>query len=396
MQQASPVQPLTGITVIDLTQITLGPCGTQVLGDYGANVIKIERPGSGDMSRTFFKDDPDGRNNPIYACMNRNKRSLALDLSKPEGKEVLYDLVRTADVVVNNFRSGVMERMGFGYDKLAAINPRIISAFGSGYGKTGPLVYKGGQDAIAQAMSGVLMRRANPDEKLSLYGTTLCDYTAGMHLVQAILLALLHRERTGKGQEVVISLFESMLHMQMQEAAMWMQREYTFNWGSNALAGVFETTDGHILMIGAFRPNPLRDICVALEIPDMSVDPRFATRESRLEHKAELQGAFAARIRTNTSAFWLQRLDEHDLLCSPVLTLAEALDHEQTAANGSIITIETDKPRRYLGSAFNLGEGAFQVRVPPPDVGAHTDEILAEANYPAERIRTLRAAGIVA
>src|SRR5580692_926650 len=180
--QASSEQPLSGVRVIDFTQVMLGPSATQVLADYGADVVKIERPGAGDLSRSSLPGDPDGLDNPVFRSLNRNKRSIALDLRQPDGKAIIYDLVREADIVVNNFRAGVMERMGFGYEALAKINPRIICAFGSGYGQKGPLAYKGGQDAAAQAMSGVMMRRPTADSPIELYATCLCDYTAGMHL----------------------------------------------------------------------------------------------------------------------------------------------------------------------------------------------------------------------
>ena len=254
--QTSSAQPLSGVRVIDFTQVMLGPSATQVLADYGADVVKIERPGAGDLSRISLADDPDGLDNPVFRSLNRNKRSIALDLRKPDGKAIIYDLVRDADVVVNNFRAGVMERMGFGYEELAKINPRIICAFGSGFGQTGPLAYKGGQDILAQALSGVMRRKCNDDEPLTVYATSLCDYTAGMHLVQAILLALLQREKTGRGQQVAVSLFESMLAMQMQEAAMWLQRGRHFSWGSYPLTGGFETTDGALVLVGAFKTQP--------------------------------------------------------------------------------------------------------------------------------------------
>src|ERR1700683_1510839 len=236
--ESSLTQPLSGVRVIDFTQVMLGPSATQVLADYGADVIKIERPGPGHPPPPSIPDDPDGLDNPVFRSLNRNKRSIALDLRKPDGKAIVYDLVREADVVVNNFRAGVMERMGFGYDELSKINPRIICAFGSGFGQKGPLAHKGGQDVLAQAMSGV-MRRKGSDEPLTVYATALCDYTAGMHLVQAILLALLQREKTGRGQQVAVSLFESMLAMQMQEAAMYLQRGRHFSWGSYPRAGGF-------------------------------------------------------------------------------------------------------------------------------------------------------------
>ena len=394
---SSSAQPLSGVRVIDFTQVMLGPSATQVLADYGADVIKIERPGAGDLSRSSIPDDPDGLDNPVFRSLNRNTRSIALDLRKAEGREIIYDLVRTADVVVNNFRAGVMERMGFGYEQLSKINPRIICAFGSGFGQAGPLSHKGGQDILAQALSGVMRRKCNDDEPLTVYATALCDYTAGMHLVQAILLALLQREKTGHGQQVAVSLFESMLAMQMQEAAMWLQRGKDLSWGSYPLTGCFATTDGAVVLVGAFKANPLRDICKALDLPDLSADPRYATFQGQVEHKAELQGKFRERFASNTTAYWLARLDELDLLCSPVLTLAEALGHEQTKLNGTVVTLSGGATTMALiGTPLTMAPDAFQLRRPPPPLGADGTAVLAEAGFSAERIAALKAQGIVA
>jgi crotonobetainyl-CoA:carnitine CoA-transferase CaiB-like acyl-CoA transferase len=395
--QTSSAQPLSGVRVIDFTQVMLGPSATQVLADYGADVVKIERPGAGDLSRSSVADDPDGFDNPVFRSLNRNKRSIALDLRKPDGKAIIYDLVRDADIVANNFRAGVMERMGFGYEELAKINPRIICAFGSGFGQTGPLSYKGGQDILAQALSGVMRRKCNDNEPLTVYATSLCDYTAGMHLVQAILLALLQREKTGRGQQVAVSLFESMLAMQMQEAAMWLQRGRHFSWGSYPLTGGFETTDGALVLVGAFKTNPLQDICAALGLPDLSLDQRYATFQGQVEHKAELQALFRERFASNTTQYWLDRLDEQDLLCAPVLTLAEALGHEQTRANGTVVTLNgAAKAMSLIGTPLTMGADAFQIRRPPPALGADGDAILSEVGYPAERIAALRKAGVLA
>ncbi|WP_439403978.1 CaiB/BaiF CoA transferase family protein [Bradyrhizobium sp. DASA03076] len=394
---SSSAQPLSGVRVIDFTQVMLGPSATQVLADYGADVIKIERPGAGDLSRSSIPDDPDGLDNPVFRSLNRNKRSIALDLRKAEGREIIYDLVRTADVVVNNFRAGVMERMGFGYEQLSKINPRIICAFGSGFGQAGPLSHKGGQDILAQALSGVMRRKCNDDEPLTVYATALCDYTAGMHLVQAILLALLQREKTGRGQQVAVSLFESMLAMQMQEAAMWLHRGKDLSWGSYPLTGCFATTDGAVVLVGAFKANPLQDICKALELPDLSADPRYATFQGQVEHKAELQGKFRERFASNTTASWLARLDEQDLLCSPVLTLAEALGHEQTKLNGTVVTLSGGATTMALiGTPLTMAPDAFQLRRPPPALGADGTAVLTEAGFSAERIAALKAQGIVA
>lgn len=388
-------QPLSGIKVIDFTQVMLGPCCTQVLADYGADVIKIERPGAGDLSRTSIADDPDGMNNPVFRSLNRNKRSIALDLRKDEAKQVVYDLVRSADVVVNNFRAGVMERMGFGYEALSAINPRIICAFGSGFGPSGPLSHKGGQDILAQALSGVMARRADASTPMTIYPTALADYSAGMHLVQAILLALLQRDRTGRGQQVSVSLFESMLAMQMQEAAMWLQRGKHLNWAAFPLTGVFETTDGAIVLVGAFKQNPLQDISAALGLDDLSQLERFSTFARQMENKAELQGIFRERFASGSTGHWLAKLEEQDLLCAPVLDLPQALDHAQTTHNGSILDAGSDPSARLLGSPLTMGEDAFAVRHAPPGLGADGADVLREAGYPAERIDALIAAGIV-
>jgi formyl-CoA transferase len=394
--QDSGTQPLSGVKVIDFTQVMLGPSCTQVLADYGADVIKIERPGAGDLSRSSIADDPDGLDNPVFRSLNRNKRSIALDLRKPEAREVVYDLIRTADVVVNNFRAGVMERMGFGFDRLVEINPRIISAFGSGFGSSGPLSHKGGQDILAQALSGVMARRSDESVPMTIYPTALCDYAAGMHLVQAILLALLQREKTGRGQAVAVSLFESTLAMQMQEAAMWLQRKKDLNWGAFPLTGVFETTDGAVVLVGAFKQNPLRDICAALELPDLSAEDRLSTFAGQVEHKAELHGLFRERFGSNSTEYWLGRLEEQDLLCAPVLTLPEALAHGQTEANGSVLEIRGGRGSyELLGSPLTMDESAFRVRHAPPGLGADGRAVLEEAGYSADRIEALVASGVV-
>ena len=205
--------PLAGVRVIDFTQVMMGPVATQMLGDYGADVIKIERPPTGDLSRTAIPDDPAGLVGPVYCSLNRNKRSIVLDLRNAEQRAALMELIRGADVVVNNFRAGVMERMGLGYDELKKINPRLIYAVGTGFGLTGPYAHKGGQDVLAQAMSGVMARRSRESDPLSVYATTFADYSAGMHLVQGVLLALLQRERTGVGQYVEVSQRNLLLGM---------------------------------------------------------------------------------------------------------------------------------------------------------------------------------------
>ena len=372
--------PLDGVRVLDFTQVMMGPCCTQMLGDYGADVIKIERVGAGDLSRWSVGEDPDGGNNPVFASLNRNKRSVALNLKSEADRQAALRLVESADVVVSNFRPGVMERMGFGYDDLRRLNPRIISAVGTGFGLEGPYVHKGGQDVLAQAMSGAMHRRADPELPLSVYPTALADYSAGMHLVQGILLALLQREKTGEGQQVSVSLYNSMLAMQMQEAAMWMMRGRELNWAAMPLSGVFETTDGAIVMVGAFKENPLRDICQALEIDDLSADHRYATLEQQKAHRAELQAIFRDGFAGNATAHWLARLDEVDILCAPVVTLEDALDDPQTDCNRMIVELDPTAggPVRLVASPIEMSAAPFAVRRAPPTLGEHTDEVLAQ------------------
>lgn len=389
------IQPLSGVKVIDFSQVMLGPSCTQVLADYGADVIKIERPGTGDLSRTSIGDDPDGLDNPVFRSLNRNKRSVVLDLRKDAAKEVIYDLAKTADVVVNNFRAGVIERMGFGYERLSAINPRIITAFGSGFGVSGPMAHKGGQDIVAQALSGLMSRRNSPDDALTIYPTSLCDYTAGMHLVQAILLALLQREKTGKGQQVAVSLFESAIAMQMQEAAMWLQRERDWNWAALPLTGVFETTDGAVVMVGAFKSNPLQSISKALGLEDLSQAQKFSTFAGQVAHKPELQAIFRARFASDTTVHWLSRLEAEDLLCAPVLSLADAIAHPQTKANGTIVGMNGTSSHALIGTPLTMSGDGFRHRRPAPTLGAHGRAVLEEAGYSADRIDALAAEGVV-
>ena len=371
--------PLSGVRVIDFTQVMLGPICTQMLADYGADVIKIERKGAGDLSRSTFEPVA-GHDNPVFCSLNRNKRSAALDLKNPDHMAAVRVLITGADVVVNNFRAGVMDRMGLGYDDCRRLNPRIIYAVGTGFGETGPYSHKGGQDVLAQAMSGVMARRADDSHPLSIYATTFADYSAGMHLVQGILLALLQRNRTGEGQKVSVALYNSMLAAQMQEAAMIMNADSDINWAAMPLTGVFETSDGAVVVVGAFKPNPLRDICAALDIPDLSPDPRFATLQSQFRHKSELHAMFRERYKTQTTAYWLERLEAQDLLCAPVRNLREALADPQTLHNEMVIEgCDGDLRMQLVGSPIRMSRAPVGMRIPPPRLGEHTEEVLAEA-----------------
>ncbi|MEQ8514395.1 MAG: CoA transferase [Chromatocurvus sp.] len=371
--------PLSGIRVIDFTQVMLGPSATQMLGDYGADVIKVENPKGGELSRKSFGGvDEAALNNPVFCSLNRNKRSLAVDLRTKEGRDVILGLAETADVMVNNFRAGVMEKMGLDYDSVKAINPRIVYASGTGYGPLGPYAHKGGQDVLAQAMSGVMNRRSDISQPITVYPTALCDYTAGMHLVQGVLLALMAREKTGEGRRIDVSLYDSMIAMQMQEAASHMNAGKEINWAEMPLTGVFETSDGALVMVGAFKQNPLRDICSVLGIDDLSME--FPDLQSQRAAKPKLREKFSAVFAQETTAYWIEKLEEKDLLCSPVRSLEETLKDQQTRINGMVVTMEhpVHGAMEVVGSTLHISGIEVSVRRHPPRIGEHNDEILAE------------------
>ena len=372
--------PLAGIRIVDFTQVYMGPCATQTLADYGADVIKIEPPKIGDRMRWAIPGDPAGEQGPIFCSINRNKRSIVLDMREPHGKAVVRKLLADADVVASNFRAGVMDRLGFSYAECAKINPRLIYAVGTGYGLTGPYVDKGGQDALAQAMTGAIWRRAAPSMPMGVPATTFADYCAGMHLAQGIMLALMQRQKTGKGQIVSVSLHDSMIAAQMQEVAVQLMRDRELNWASLPTNDVFETRDGAFVMIGGFSRQPMKDIGAVIDRPELESDPRFATHELRVEHRAALHALMRERFKTNTTEYWIKRLEGQDLLCAPVRGLGAALEDPQVRINDMILEVDAPWERLKLaGSPVHLSDAPItSIRRLPPRLGEHTAEVLAE------------------
>jgi len=242
-----------------------------------------------------------------------------------------------------------------------------------------------------------MARRADPPDPLAIYATTLADYSAGMHLALGVLLALTARERTENGQRVDCSLYDSMLSMQMQEATVRLMDNTELNWAAYPLTGVFETTDGALVLVGAFKENPLGLICAALEIDDLSVDERYSSFEACKEHRTELQAIFRRRFSTASTSHWIGRLEARDLLCAPVRTLAEALEDPQTKQNDMLLDIElTDGSVLHtVASPIHLSNTPARPAEPPPRLGQHTEEVLAELGYSPERISDLRREGVL-
>ena len=387
--------PLAGVRVLDFSQIMMGPVATQMLADHGADVLKIERPGSGDIFRRALVD-PDGAEHPAFGALNRNKRSIVVDVRSPEGLGLIDDLVDAADVVVNNYRPEVMDRLGLGYERLSGINPRIVYAQGTGFGTGGTYARKGGQDILAQALTGAMSHKADPRHPTAIYPISLADYTAGMHMVQGILMALLQRSLTGRGQRVEVSLYDSLLAMQIMEATMALMGRDPLNWARMPLVGTFAAADGEIVLVGAFKPNPLRDICEALDTEDLSADPSFATAADQAANRTRLQALIAAAIGRFSVAEAVERLEEQDVLCAPVRTLDEALEDPHTAS----MIVETARPGRVplrsVASPVHLPDGPEAAPRPPPGLGEGAAEALAEYGIAPDRVGALTEAGVLA
>lgn len=394
---SSDLLPLSGIRVLDLTQVELGPIATQTLGDFGADVIKVEQPNLGDFSRredTFSSGHDDSA---VFASLNRNKRSIAVNLKHPDGLRVIHALLERSDVLVENYRPGVLDRLGLGYDELKSRYPHLIYASGSGFGISGPLAGRGGQDLLAQAMSGMAFHARGEDGRPQLHPVALADYAAGMSLVQGVLLALVQRQATGQGQRVSVSLLDSMLFAQLQEFAMWTSRDFEVNWEKQNLAGIFRCRDGWVCIVGLFRENPLREVCLALDLADLSLEERFATNEAQVDNRAALWPLLDEGFEKFTAEESLHRLDERDILCAEVLDFDAVKAHPQVKASGSLVDVEVPGLGlvSLVRSPVRLSGAPDLPIATPPRLGQHSSVILEEVGFEREEIeRLLRAEAV--
>ena len=391
---------LEGIRVIDFTQLEFGPVGTTILGDYGADVIKIERIEGGDIQRNGGTSIRGLSAN--FLAFNRNKRSVAVDIRKQEGKQVIYDLVRVADVVAENFRPGVMDRLQLGYEHLEAINPRIIYASASGFGQTGPYRDRRGQDLAAQAMSGFASITGHRDDPPIVGGTWVADYVGAMNVAQGILIALLARERTGRGQCLETSLLNTAVALSPCEALEYLNTGIvpergprgSIHVGSPPTGAIYQAKDGYVAVNVVFMggTNPLSAMCQVLEIEDLGTDPRFDAREKQLERYEELRDILAPAFLKKTVAEWVERFNEREIICAPVYTFKETFQDPQVLHNEMVV--ELPHPFggtiKVVSSPLKLYDTPWQVRYGAPRLGAHTDEVLATIGYSQEKIAELR------
>ena len=371
---------LDGLLILDLTTFLSGPYCTMMLGDLGAEVIKVERP-EGDEARRM-PPFVEGRSQP-FALWNRNKRSIALDLKAPADAALLWQLVRRADVLVENFRPGALARAGFGWEALHAANPRLVVASISGFGQTGPWAQHGGFDMMAQGMSGLMAGNGPPDGEPYRLPVAITDLSAGMFTTSSILAALMARHRTGLGQHIDQSLLEAGMALGVYEAA------HVFSQGTrpermgqlhrgNSPYRVFRTRDGWIT-IGANKDGFWRTLCATLGLPELPADPRFATNAHRVRNNESLVPLLQAALERQDSAHWLAALGAAGIPAEPVLAYDEALAHPQSVARGVAAEIRDAErgPIRTLASPLRLGGTPTALLRRAPDLNEHGAEIRA-------------------
>ena len=390
---------LHGLRVLELTQVMAGPFCGQVLADLGADVVKVEPPEGGDQSRRSLGFSGKGEDTAAFLAVNRNKRSVALDL-KDDGQRALFlDLARTADVLIENYRPGVAARLGVGFDALREINPRLIYASISGFGQTGPYAMRPGFDLIAQGMAGVMSVTGEPGGEPVKAGIPISDLSAGLFCAVAILSAVVARQRTGRGQHIDTSLFEGALALSIWESAeLWATGRTPAALGSahrlNAPYQALRTRDGHIT-VGGNNQRLWERLCTAVGRDDLIDDPRFHTNAERMDNRpalvAELESALAARDTDD----WVQVLLAEGVPAGPIHDYRQVFDDPHTLARDMVVEIEhpVEGTIRALGIPVKLSETPGGVRRAAPLLGQHTAEVLREAGVDDARIAALASAG---
>ena len=386
---------LNGFRIVDCTQMIAGPLATMILGDQGADVIKVEPPGGGDLTRALGGTIGIS---PTFATSNRNKRSIVINLKIPSGVGLLKRLVATADLFVQNFRPGAADRIGIGEPALRAVKHDLIYVSISGFGETGPYVHKRVYDPVVQALSGLASIQADPNGRPRMMRLIVPDKITALTAAQAMTAALLARERTGKGQHVRLAMLDAVVSFLWPEA----MAGHTFVRNKNTAVRqatrdlIYETRDGYITA-GAVSDSEWQGMARALEHPEWAVDPRFSTPAARIRNVEPRLEMTAQVLKLRTSAEWLARLDREQVPCAPVNSREDLLSDPQVRENGLIV--ETDHPyagrMRQTRPAARFEETPADLRRPAPTLGEHTDEVLREAAVSAYEIRLLREAGVI-
>lgn len=377
-------QALDGMRVLDLTQVMAGPFCTMLLADMGADVVKVEPPGGGDQTRHSWGRSGKGDDGPAFFALNRNKRSIVLDLRSEEGHAHFLRLVATADVVVENYRPGVTHRLGIDYDVLSEINPRLIYASISGFGQTGPYAQRPGYDLIAQGMAGIMSVTGLPGSAPVKAGVPVGDMGAGLFTVYGILTAYVHQQRTGQGQQIDASLFESAMALSVWEATeYWSSGEVPRATGSShrmsAPYQAFKTADGW-MTIGANNQRLWGFLCACLDRPDLTDDERFATNPARMKNRDELAGIIESILAAQPTAYWVEHLLAGGVPAGPIQAYDEVLADPHTTFRKMVQSIPhpVEGEVKTLGFPVKLsGTPARAVRHPPL-LGEHQDEVLGE------------------
>jgi crotonobetainyl-CoA:carnitine CoA-transferase CaiB-like acyl-CoA transferase len=389
-------QALAGIRVLDLSRMLPGPFASMMLGDLGAEVIKVEEPRTGDPTR--WSKPTIGKQSAAFLQVNRNKKSIALDLKQPAARDLFLRLAETADVILEQFRPGVVDRLGVGYEALKPVNPRLIYCSLTGFGQTGPHRERSGHDMNYLALAGVLGLTTDERGTPVIPGVQVADLAGGMVAAFAILAALMARERTGQGQYVDVSMFDVMLAMLAIPAAHHFAGHSLEVGGKYALSGaypfynVYETSDGRHMTLGALEPKFWANFCRAVGREEW-VARQFDDGERRENLFTELRALFKSQMQSE----WIELMRAADCCCEPVLSMSEAFAHAQTTAREMVSQVVTTsgEPVAQLAPPYKLSDTPAQIGVGAPALGAHTDELLEAIGVSAPERQRLRAAGAI-